>query len=61
VQVTNPDQGKLVTAAEMQIRMQNEVARIQNDTHMPQRAKAIALGFLNQSRVMGAYLRHRND
>jgi len=57
VQLTNPDQGKLVTAAEMNIRMQQEAVRIQNDTHMPRQAKAIALSMLNQSRTMGAYLR----
>jgi hypothetical protein len=59
VQVTNPDQGRVVTMAEMQVRMQNEIQRIQNDPHMPRQAKAIALGFLNQRSSMGAYLRQR--
>jgi hypothetical protein len=61
IYVTNPDQGKLVTLAEMPIRMQHEIERIQNDPHMPPQAKAIALGFLNQSRTMEVYSRSINS
>ena len=48
--VNDPDQGQLVTAAEMERRIEAEVVRIQKDQHMPPQAKNAALSALSQGR-----------
>lgn len=48
--INNPDQGQVVTAEEMEKRIQYEVVRIQKDTHMPPQAKAAALSALSRGR-----------
>jgi len=51
--LTDPDQGKLVSMAEMSVRMTREVERIKNDPHMPPQAKRMALGAIERSQAMG--------
>jgi hypothetical protein len=41
--LSNPDQGRTFTLAQMKVLMANEVERIKNDPYMPPQAKAIAL------------------
>jgi len=53
IKLNDPDQGKLVTLDEMQIRIRDEVERIQNDPHIPARVKNFALGMLSRGRIMG--------
>jgi|GEM_PF-3457959 hypothetical protein len=57
--LTNPDQGKLVTMAEMEQRIVAEIQRIKNDPNMPTQAKEFALGALQRGRFVGQYMRNQ--
>jgi hypothetical protein len=61
MKATDPDQGRVVTLAEMQVQIRLRVERIKNDPHIPPRVKSFALGMLNEQRMMGVYReRHGN-
>ena len=51
--ITDPDQGKLVTLAEMSVRKAQQIEYIKNNPHMPPQAKRMALGALERSQAMG--------
>jgi hypothetical protein len=58
LRLNDPDQGKVVTLAEMRVRMQREAERIARDPIMPPQAKAMALRALKYSKQLAPYLEH---